>query len=150
MAWTGSGGGAAWLLPESQKCDTIPAKMPKTAVIFYQDADGRSPVVEWLEGLRARDAVAFAKCAAVLERLEEAGHELRRPTADFLRDGIYELRAKRGRVNYRLLYFFHGRSVAIVAHGLTKEDVVPRVDIDRALARKRAFEADPEGHTYRE
>jgi phage-related protein len=83
-------------------------------------------------------------------RGSKSGHELRRPAADYLRDGIYELRAKRGRVNYRLLYFFHGRNVAIVAHGLTKEAAVPRADIDRALVRKRAFEADPEGHTYRE
>ncbi|HZN40139.1 MAG TPA: type II toxin-antitoxin system RelE/ParE family toxin [Planctomycetota bacterium] len=124
--------------------------MPITRVLFYQDADGRSPVVEWLEELRTMDQVAFAKCAAVIERLEEAGHELRRPTADLLRDGVYELRARKGRVNYRLLYFFHGRNVAIVAHGLTKEAAVPRADIDRALARKRAFEADPERHTYRE
>src|SRR5204862_7933389 len=124
--------------------------MPITRVLFYQDADGRSPVVEWLEELRTMDQVAFAKCAAVIERLEEVGHELRRPTADFLRDGIYELRARKGRVNYRLLYFFHGRAVAIVAHGLTKEAAVPRAGIDRALARKRAFEADSERHTYRE
>ena len=59
-----------------------------------------------------------------------------------------ELRAKKGHVNYRLLYFFHGRNVAIVAHGLTKEDVVPRADIERALTRKRAYESNPDLHTY--
>lgn len=53
-------------------------------------------------------------------------------------------------MNYRLLYFFHGRTVAVVAHGLTKEDVVPPADIERALRRKKLFEADPEKHTYRE
>ena len=87
------------------------------------------------------------------KRLQEARvacGKTQQETADFLRDGIYELRAKRGRVNYRLLYFFHGRNVAIVAHALTKEAEVPRADIDRALARRRAFVADPEGHTYRE
>jgi len=124
--------------------------MPKTDVLFYQEADGRSPVVEWLEELRKMDTAAYAKCAAVIERLEELGHELRRPTADLLRDDIYELRAKKGHVNYRFLYFFHGRHVAIVAHGLTKEDVVPAADIERALRRKRAFEEDPERHTYKE
>lgn len=124
--------------------------MPKTDVLFYQDADGRSPVVEWLERLRETDTAAFAKCAAVIERLQEAGFELRRPTADMLRDGIRELRAKKGHVNYRILYFFHGRNVAILAHAITKEDVVPAVDIDRALARKAAFEANPSKHTYRE
>jgi hypothetical protein len=34
------------------------------------------------------------------------GHELRRPEADFLRDGIYELRASLGGVHHRILYFF--------------------------------------------
>lgn len=124
--------------------------MPNTEVLFYQDPDGRSPVVEWLEELREMDIAAYAKCVAVIERLEELGHELRRPTADLLRDGVYELRAKKGHVNYRLLYFFCGRNVAVVAHGLTKEDVVPAADIQRALRRKKAFEADPQRHTYRE
>ncbi len=53
-------------------------------------------------------------------------------------------------MNIRLLYFFHGQGVAVVAHGLTKEDILPAADIERALRRKRAFEADPEKHTYRE
>lgn len=124
--------------------------MPKTEVLFYQHADGRSPVVEWLEELRTMDDKAYAKCVADVERLEELGYELRRPTADMLRDGIYELRARKGRVNYRLLYFFHGKNVAILAHALTKEDVVPPADIERALERKRAFEAHPAKHTYTE
>ena len=122
--------------------------MPWTTVFFFQEREGHSPVVEWLESLRKSDAQAYAKCVAVIERLEEAGYELRRPTADLLHDGIYELRARKGHVNYRLLYFFHGRNIAIVAHGLTKEDVVPRADIERALARKRAYESDPDLHTY--
>jgi hypothetical protein len=124
--------------------------MPKTEVLFYQDTNGHSPVVEWLKDLRRMDTAAYAKCAAVIERLQESGFELRRPTADMLRDGIRELRAKKGRVNYRILYFFHGRNVAILAHAITKEDVVPPVEIDRALLRKAAFEANPSKHTYRE
>ena len=54
-----------------------------------------------------------------LERLRELGHELRRPEADFLRDGIHELRFRFQAVQYRILYFFfEGRAVA--THGLTK------------------------------
>jgi len=71
----------------------------------------------------------------------------RRPHADLLRGGIHELRARHGRVHYRILYFFHGRSVALLAHGLTKEGKVPDADIDRALARKKAYRDDPETHT---
>jgi phage-related protein len=82
--------------------------------------------------------------------LRQFGHELRRPTADFLRDGIYELRVKQGHVQYRILYFFHGRNVAILAHSLTKEDEIPGVDIERTLKRKRLFESNPQRHTYEE
>jgi len=78
------------------------------------------------------------------------GHELRRPAADFLRDGIYELRAKQGHVQYRILYCFHGRNVAILIHALAKESAVPAVEIERALKRKREFEQAPEDHTYAE
>ncbi len=93
---------------------------------------------------------AWANCRARIVLLSQTGHELRRPAADFLRDGIYELRAKQGHVQYRILYFFHRRNVAILAHALTKEDTIPQVDIERALKRKREFENDPEGHTYAE
>jgi hypothetical protein len=96
------------------------------------------------------NTAAYVKCAAAIERLKEDGFELRRPTADVLCDGIHELRAKKGRVNYRLLYFFHGKNVAILAHGITKEDAVPPAEIERALRRKAAFEANPRKHTYRE
>jgi hypothetical protein len=52
---------------------------------------------------------------------------------------------------YRILYFFHGRNVAIVAHAIIKEgSAVPDVDIDRAIERQLLFVADPETHTYEE
>jgi phage-related protein len=76
------------------------------------------------------------------------GHELRRPEADLLRDGIYELRARLGTVNYRVLYFFHGRNVAVLAHAITKEDEIPIVETNRAVERKRVFAANPTAHTF--
>jgi phage-related protein len=93
---------------------------------------------------------AHAKRLVRIERLAEVGHELRRPEADFLRNGIHELRARRGSVNFRILYFFHGRNVADLAHALTKEDEVPEADIDRALERKRLFEANPNRYVLEE
>ncbi|HYT70018.1 MAG TPA: type II toxin-antitoxin system RelE/ParE family toxin [Gemmatimonadales bacterium] len=56
-----------------------------------------------------------------------------------LRDGIHELRARLGHVNYRILYSIHGRVVAVLLHALVKEDVVPEADIDLAVVRKNAF-----------
>jgi len=124
--------------------------MPKTDVYFYQEAEGEVPVLDWLSDLSRKNSRAAEKCEAAIERLAELGHELRRPTADLLRDGIYELRVRVGRVNYRVLYFFHGRNVAILAHGLTKEKEVPKSDINRAIERKKRFENDPENHLYRQ
>jgi phage-related protein len=78
------------------------------------------------------------------------GHELRRPEADFLRDGIYELRVSLGGVHHRILYFFHGAMASVVSHGLVKERLVPPKEIDRAIERKKRFEQDPSKHTYQE
>jgi phage-related protein len=84
-----------------------------------------------------------------LRRLEELGHELRRPEADVLRDGIYELRIGLQGLNYRILYFFHGKEAAVVSHGLIKERRVPPGEIDLAVERKKKFEAHPDRHTFR-
>jgi phage-related protein len=121
--------------------------VPKTLVVFYQDRDGNVPVLEWLDALPAR---IQDKCVVKIERLRELGHELRRPEADLLKQGIYELRIGREGMNYRILYFFHGRVAAVLAHGLIKEQEVPAKDIEKALERKRQFEQDPATHTYRE
>lgn len=122
--------------------------MSETTVLFYREDDGQVPVLEWLRGLQRRDRKAYAKCVARIRRLASLGHELRRPEANFLRDGIYELRAKTGRVNYRILYFFHGRNVAILGHALAKEDKVPDADIMRAIRCKETLERDPARHSY--
>ena len=122
--------------------------MPRIHVGFYQEADGEAPVVNWLREILRTNEKAWSNCRARIELLAQSGHELRRPAADYLRDGIYELRAKQGHVQYRLLYFFHGRQVAILAHSLTKEDKIPVVEIERAIKRKKLFESNPKEHTY--
>jgi phage-related protein len=76
-------------------------------------------------------------------------HELRRPLADLLRDGIHELRPSYQGVHYRILYFFSGKDVVVVSHGLKKEGEIPAVEIIRAIERKRKFEANPQAHTFK-
>jgi phage-related protein len=119
--------------------------MPPVEVVFYRDARGNVPLVEWLDRLPAK---ARDKCLAAVLRLEEMGHEARRPLADFLRDGIHELRVRLGTINYRLLYFFHGRTVVVLTHGLTKERAVPSREIELAIDRRRRFLDDPLKHTF--
>lgn len=130
--------------------------MPHTAVVFYQDDDEDQTVLihQWMKKLPAK---VQDKCQAYLGQLEDFGHELRRPVADYLRDGIHELRPSYKGVHYRMLYFFpkrkrssvEGPKAVVVSHGFVKEGAVPDAEIDRAVARKRAFEVNPERHTFR-
>lgn len=123
--------------------------MPATQVHFYQDDDGEAPVWQWLLDLRQRDRQGFANCIARIEQLAAMGYDIRRPATDVLRDGIHELRAKHGHVQYRILYFYHGRNATVLAHAIIKRgSAVPPIEIERALRRKRIFEADPQRHTY--
>ena len=121
--------------------------MPKISVLLYRAGDGSCPFVEWFDELPAK---IQDKCYLRLERLRDLGHELRRPEADFLRDGIYKLRISLRGVHHRILYFFHGTAAAVVSHGIVKDHVVPPREINRAIERKKQFEANPTKHTYEE
>lgn len=119
--------------------------MPPVEVILYKEDDGTVPLNDWFGGLTQK---ARVKCMAWLRRLETFGNELQRPDADYLRDGIYELRVGLQGVNYRMLYFFHGTSAVVVSHGLVKERRVPHLEIEKAVKRKRKFEQDPRRHIF--
>lgn len=120
--------------------------MPTTEVVFFATGDGAAPALEWLDTVPAK---ARYKCIVRMERLAEMGYELRRPEGDYLREGIYELRVRHQRVNYRLLYFFH-QGVAVISHGLTKERRVPSREIDPAVLRQATYSRDPAKHTFSE
>jgi len=118
--------------------------MPKTVVVFFCEADGSVPSLNWLDGLHEKVQNKFI---VRITRLVDCGHELRRPEADFLRDGIYELRVRHMHVNYRLLYFFSSQR-AILSHGITKEDKVPDAQINLAMDHLRKYERNPQKYTY--
>jgi phage-related protein len=120
--------------------------MPEVQVIFYKRTDGKVPINEWLENLTKK---VRRKCLERVERLKEQGHELDRPFAAYLRDGIHELRVKSGTVNYRMLYFFHAGRAVVISHGLIKKtQKVPVNEIERAVERRRRFEEAPGSHTF--
>ena len=120
--------------------------MPETTVIFFAEPDGTAPLLSWLDRLPPK---VQDKCYIKIERLGEMGYELRRPEADLLRNGIYELRIAHRSIQYRILYFFHG-NMAIISHGLKKEGEVPDKDIELALKRMESFKLNPQLYTYEE
>ena len=122
--------------------------MPQTDVHFYKDDDGSVPVLDWLLRLRETNERAAKKCFGLVKLLKDFGSDLRRPRADYLRDGIYELRTEVGNVNYRILYGFVGKNAAVLACGLTKEETVAAGEIDRAVERIGKYKGAPDRHQY--
>ncbi len=120
--------------------------MPKTDIVIYQDKDVSVPLVKWFDDLPQK---AVDKCIVKIELLEEFGYNLRRPHCDLLEEGIYELRAKLKRVNYRILYFFEGKNAVIVSHGCTKEKKVPKSEINKAIRHRNNYIQNPRAHTYK-
>lgn len=116
-------------------------------VVLYQEADGTVPLLDWMAELSPR---ARVKCLARIKRLQELGHALRRPEADYLRDDVYELRVDMQGLHYRILYFFNGRTIAVLSHGVVKERRVPPQAIDTAILRRNQFVQHPDRHTYTE
>jgi phage-related protein len=119
--------------------------MPLTTIHVFREADGSRPIplMQWLDQLEKSDPEAYGACLDRILRLHRQGNELRRPIADALRNGIRELRAKKGRVHYRMLYTFTGPNTALITHGFTKEGKVPAAEIDRAVERVALVRAHP-------
>ena len=122
--------------------------MPMTRVVLFREADGSVPFLNWYARLQNK---AKDQCRARLELLRAYGHQLRRPAAENLGGGIWELRAKSSGINYRMLYFFHGQDAIVVSHGFDKQRAsVPLGEIEAAKARRKLYMADPETHTHEE
>jgi hypothetical protein len=121
--------------------------MPQTRICVFCDRRGKSDLLTWLKDLRRDAPAAHKKGQARIRLLALEGNALRRPVADYLRDGIYELRWRVKTVQYRVLYFFHDKCAATLSHGLTKEDEVPDDDIEQAIVRSGLVRRSPAKHT---
>ncbi|MFC1620892.1 type II toxin-antitoxin system RelE/ParE family toxin [Candidatus Omnitrophota bacterium] len=73
------------------------------------------------------------KILAYISELLKEGHNLRRPMADYLGHGIYELRPK----DNRLFYFFFLRDSAVFVHAIKKKTYkIPESDLSICIKRK--------------
>lgn len=118
--------------------------MPAVTILVFRERNTSLPVLDWLDGLAQKPR---EKALEKLEQLAAEGHDLRRPISAPLRDGIHELRVTYQNQQNRILYFFDGQGVVILAHGLKKEAKVPDKAIELALARRAIYRFDPEAHS---
>jgi phage-related protein len=99
-------------------------------ICYFVDERGDKPVEEFIRVLPLKER---AKIFAYLEELSLQGHNLRRPMADYLGNGIYELRPR----NNRIFYFFFWKNKAVLIHAIRKKsDKVPEGDLSLCLKRK--------------
>ncbi len=104
-------------------------------IYYFIDRDGKTPVKEFINSLPAREQT---KIYAYITELKKQGNNLRRPIADYLVDGIYELRPRDNRV----FYFFYLRNNAVLVHALKKHvSKIPGSDLRLCLKRKLEIEA---------
>jgi phage-related protein len=106
-------------------------------VVFYRSASGKCPIEEFVEDLPVEDA---KEVVASIAALRELGNKARRPLADYLEDGIYELRARRLKRQFRVLYTFAGRQTILLLTGFIKKSkAVPASKIRKAKALKNDY-----------
>ena len=104
------------------------------SIYFFVDEQGRNPVKRFIDRLPLRDQ---AKIMAYLDELKKQGYNMRRPMADYLGNGIYELRPG----SNRIFYFFFLRENAVLLHAIRKKtDKISRGDIALCLKRKTKVE----------
>jgi phage-related protein len=116
----GRGGGSLWF------------------VEFYEREDGHVPVEHFLRDL---DPKARAKVVREIELLREFGTELREPYSKFLRKGLFELKIRLSRRNYRIFYFFSAGRIIVLTNGFIKKTPkTPSEELERALFFKADYE----------
>jgi phage-related protein len=103
-------------------------------VEFYVTQEGRCPVQEFLDDLKASDFGDFAAVLAGLARLRDRQNH-REPLSKALGGGLFELRHV-GKLNTRVLGFFlRGRRIVAV-HGIRhKGRAIPARDLATARVR---------------
>lgn len=104
-------------------------------IFYFSDERGRCPVEEFIKSLPLPER---SKILAYIAELRRLGHDLRRPMADYVTQGLYVLRPKADRI----FYFFYLKESAILVHAIRKKtDKLPERDIVLALSRKAYAEA---------
>lgn len=111
--------------------------MDKFEIVFYDKPDGTEPAVDFILSL---DDKMQVKIISLIEILSVNGSRLREPYSKHLIDGIFELRAKVGSNNSRVLYFFVvGKRIVITNGFIKKTQKTPKSEIELAKKYRNEF-----------
>jgi hypothetical protein len=103
---------------------------------YLVEADGRCQVLDFV---RKHGQKFEARYFAYVDQLAEKGPTLPRPLADYLKDGIHELRLKhKGQI--RILCFFVYHNYIVMSHAFVKkESAVPCHEIAKAIKNREKY-----------
>ena len=106
-------------------------------VLYYETHADHCPIQTFIDGCKARDQ---AKILSWIHLLEVHGPTLPRPYADYLEDGIHELRIRLSGHRVRILYFFVFKRYIILSHAFSKIVArVPSEEIKKAVGHREEF-----------
>ena len=103
--------------------------MQRLQVIYYETAQGRNPIVDFLERL---DRKHRAKCIAQIDRLADGEFRAGSRYTDKVTTDIWELRATHGKEQYRFLYAMARGHVYILHAFHKKTEKIESRDIELA------------------
>jgi phage-related protein len=107
-------------------------------IIFYETASGQKPIEKFIDQLSAKQA---QKAAWVLKLVED----LDRVSAQYFKklvntEDLWEVRVRAGSNTFRLIGFFDGSALVVLAHAFQKKtQKTPKADIRIAEDRKNDY-----------
>jgi phage-related protein len=104
-------------------------------IVFYKTEKGESPIVEFLDNLKAKDAQKVTWVLQLIEDLDVV------PSSYFKKlkntDDIWEVRAQSSGNAYRILGFQNGNNFVVLTNGFSKKSQkTPAKEINLAERRK--------------
>ena len=106
-------------------------------IVFYEDAGGGRPVLEFIESLDERTQ---ARLRRAIEELRVRNVTAGFPLVRHIEGKLWELREESQTNTYRLFYFFFsGRRIILVHAFQKKSQKTPRREIETAKRRMQEF-----------